>query len=82
MNGIGMVWVFGSVALLAILLWPVSAIYRTRIILSRDETYQKLADRAVATQEGSQKNLGEVREELALMRTQMASLAKVLTDVE
>jgi hypothetical protein len=25
MNGIGMVWVFGSIALLAILLWPVSA---------------------------------------------------------
>ena len=60
MNGIGMVWVFGSVALLAILLWPVSAIYRTRTILSRDATYEKLADRAVAAQEGSQRNLGEI----------------------
>lgn len=82
MNGIGMVWVFGSVALLAILLWPVSAIYRTRTILSRDATYQKLADRAVATEEGSAKNMREIREELAVMRAQMASLAKVLTDVE
>jgi hypothetical protein len=33
-------------------------------------------------QEGSQKNLGEIREELAIMRAQVASLAKVLTDVE
>jgi hypothetical protein len=82
MNGIGMVWVFGSIALLAVLLWPVSAIYRTRTVLSRDATYQKLADRAVAAQEGSQKNLGEIREELALTRAQVASLAKVLTDVE
>ena len=82
MNGIGMVWVFGSIGLLAILLWPVSAIYRTRTIPSRDAAYQKLADRAVAAQEGSQKNLSEVREELALMRAQLASLARVLTDVE
>jgi hypothetical protein len=82
MNGIGMVWVFGSIGLLAILLWPVSAIYRTRTILSRDAMYQKLADRAVTAHEGSQKNLGEIREDLALMRAQLASLAKVLTDVE
>jgi hypothetical protein len=82
MNGIGMVWVFGSVALLAFLLWPVSAIYRTRMTLSREATYQTLADRAVTAQEGAQKNLGEVREELALMRAQVASLAKVLTEVE
>jgi hypothetical protein len=58
-NGIGIIWVFGSLAALAVLLWPVSAIYRTRVTLSRETTYQGLADRAVAAQEGSQKNLGE-----------------------
>ena len=49
--------------------------------LDRDDR-QKLADRAVAAQEDSQKNLGEVREELALMRAQIGSLAKVLTEVD
>ena len=45
------------------------------------------SERAVAAvgmpaQEGSQKDLGEIREELALVRAQVASLAKMLTDFE
>jgi hypothetical protein len=81
-HGMIVIWIFGSLAALAVLLWPIGAIYRSHANVSRGAMYTALADRSVAAEESAQKNLAEVKEELVLMRAQMASLTKVLTEVE
>lgn len=82
----GMVWTFASMAMAAVLMviiiWPATAIYRAKAALSREEQYRTLAERAVAAQENAERRLGEVKEELAIVHAQLASLNRVLTEVQ
>ncbi|MBE1486081.1 hypothetical protein [Plantactinospora soyae] len=55
---------------------------RARAILAREDKYKTLAETAVRTQEGTERQLAELGSRLAAMETRMTSLERVLKDVE
>jgi hypothetical protein len=82
----GMLWTFGSLAATALLIvvvaWPVGVIMRARVAAGREERYRKLAESAIEAQQAAGQRLAEIRAELGVMRTHMAALERVLTEVE
>jgi hypothetical protein len=82
----GMVWTLGSLAATALLIvvvaWPVSVIMRARVAEGREERYRKLAESAIEAQQAADRRLAGIAAELAAMRTHMATLERVLTEVE
>lgn len=70
------------IILAVLLIWAVIAFLRTRISITREEQYHELAAQAVAAQEATERRMAEVAAELSTMRTHMASLERVLTEIE
>jgi hypothetical protein len=67
----------GPVELLVVLALPIAIVWaltRTR--------YRKLADQMVAAQEANERRLAEIAAELSTIRSQLASLERVLTEIE
>jgi hypothetical protein len=81
-----MMWIFGSLTmgalLIAVLAWAVTGFLRANVAVSREEQYRKLAEQAVAAHEASERRMAEIAAELSTMRTHMASLKRVLTEIE
>jgi hypothetical protein len=55
---------------------------RAKAILAREDMYKTLAETAIRTQEGTERQLAELGSRLATMETRMTSLERVLKDVE
>jgi hypothetical protein len=58
------------------------ALQRAQVELTGGEQYRRLSDLAVTAQEHTDLKLGEVSAQLDYLREQMASLQKILKDVE
>ena len=88
MNGeiSGLLWTFGSLAATALLIvvvaWPVSVIMRARIAEGREERYRTLAASAIEAQQAIERRLVDIDHELAGMRKHLATVQRVLTEVQ
>ena len=69
-------------AVTVVVIWQVAASIRARAAVSREQEYRRLADQALATQETAQRQLAELNDRMADIQTRMASLERVLKEVE
>ena len=89
MSGQDWTEVVGAIGLFALVITVILTIivqvartWRAKAALAREGEYRKLAETAVRTQEGIERQLTEVGSRLAEMQSRMASLERVLKDVE
>ena len=69
-------------AVTVVVIWQVAVSIRARATVSREQEYRRLADQAVATQETAQHQLAELNDRMADIQARMASLERVLKEVE
>jgi len=69
-------------AVTVVVIWQVAASIRARAAVSREQEYRRLADEAVATQETAQRQLAGLNDRMADIQVRMASLERVLKEVE
>ena len=69
-------------AVTVVVIWQVAASIRARAMVSREQEYRRLADQAVATQQTAQRQLAELNDRMADIQARMASLERVLKEVE
>ena len=69
-------------AVTVVIIWQVAVSIRARAAVSREQEYRRLADQAVATQETAQRQLAELNDRMADIQVRMASLERVLKEVE
>ncbi|MGI5212626.1 hypothetical protein [Plantactinospora sp. CA-290183] len=81
--------VIGALGIFALLITVITTVivqlsrnWRTRMAAGRDGDYRALAEAAVRAQAGTEHQLTELATRLAAMETRMASLERVLKDVE
>jgi hypothetical protein len=60
----------------------VARTWRAHAVLAREGEYKKLAETAIRTQEGTERQLAELGNRLVQMEARMTSLERVLKDVE
>jgi hypothetical protein len=71
----------GLPELLIVLALPIAIVWAlTRV--SRHSGYRALADQMVAANEANERRLAEIAAELSTIRSQLASLERVLTQIE
>ncbi|HEX6757034.1 MAG TPA: hypothetical protein VF086_01270 [Propionibacteriaceae bacterium] len=69
-------------AVTVVVIWQVAVSIRARAAVSREREYRRLADQAIATQETAQRQLAELNDRMADIQARMASLERVLKEVE
>ncbi|MEO3923039.1 hypothetical protein ABGB07_04055 [Micromonosporaceae bacterium B7E4] len=65
-----------------VVLWQAFATWRARAILAREQAYRTLAETAVANQEKTERHLENVTGQLADLRDRVATLERLLREVE
>ena len=82
----GMWWTFGSLAfvflLVAVILWPVTSIWKSRAALNKEQEYRQLSDRSVRSLEGSDRELRELRSTMTALNGRVDVLEKMLAEVD
>ncbi|GAA3769587.1 hypothetical protein GCM10022225_65470 [Plantactinospora mayteni] len=81
--------VVGAVGLFALVISVITTIivqvartWRAKAVLAREGEYKRLAETAVRTQEGTERQLAELGSRLSQMEARMTSLERVLKEVE
>jgi ABC-type Fe3+-hydroxamate transport system substrate-binding protein len=69
-------------AVTIVVIWQVAASIRSRAALSREQQYRQLAERATGADQAAQRQLGELNDRMANIQARMASLERVLKQVE
>lgn len=81
-----MLWVFGLLAMIALLIvvvaWPLAKVTRAKVALGREDRYRDLAEAAVGVQQATEQRLAALGAELDAMRSHLAAMQKVLTEVD
>ncbi|MCK2239803.1 MULTISPECIES: hypothetical protein [unclassified Crossiella] len=81
-----LVGVFGVFTLitvvLTVIIWQSFISVRAKASAAREQAYQELAARAVAAQEDTARELTEARAQLAELQTRLASVERILREVE
>ena len=75
-------YLFVAVPLLIFGMKYISAAYQARLRSLSDDAYRKLAADAVTAQAGNAATLSAVQSELSEIKTRMASVEKILKEVE
>jgi hypothetical protein len=70
------------ITVLNMIIWQLAATWRAKVMLGREQAYRTLADNAVRTQESIERQLTDVGERLRTMDARMASLERILKEVE
>jgi hypothetical protein len=82
----GMWWTFGSLAfvflLVAVVLWPVTSIWKSKAALRKEQEYRELSDRSVRSLEGSDRDLRELRSTVTTLNGRVEVLEKMLAEVD
>jgi Tfp pilus assembly protein PilO len=65
-----------------VIIWQVAVSIRARAAVSREQENRRLAEQAVATQQAAQRQLGELNDRMTDIQVRMASLERVLKEVE
>jgi hypothetical protein len=79
-------WTFGSLAfvflLAAVILWPVTSIWKSRAALNKEQEYRQLSDRSVRSLEGSDRELRDLRSTMTALNGRVDVLEKMLAEVD
>jgi hypothetical protein len=82
----GMWWTFGSLLfaflLLAVILWPVTSIWKARAGLKKEQEYHELSDRSVRSLEGSEREVRELRSTVTNLNGRVDVLERMLAEVD
>jgi hypothetical protein len=70
------------ITVITVITWQLAATRRAKATLVREEVYRKMADDAVRTQESIDRRLSDLSERLKTMDARMASLERILKEVE
>jgi hypothetical protein len=73
---------FGLFTVITVAIWQFAASWRAKVQLSREGAYQKLADSAMVVQEHTDIQLREIKLHLEDVRNRLASLERILKEVE
>jgi nitrate/nitrite-specific signal transduction histidine kinase len=81
--------VVGAIGLLTLIITVISVTivqvaktWRARATLAREAEYRKLAETAVRTQEATERQLADLGERFEQMQTRLASIERILKQVE
>ncbi|RKS78933.1 hypothetical protein BZB76_0371 [Actinomadura pelletieri DSM 43383] len=72
--------VIGAVAI--VLIWQVFATWRAKAQLAREDAYRKLAERSLATEMETREDLLRISENLADLQKRMASIERVMREID
>lgn len=78
--GITGLLVFAAIILLVI--WQLGAVWRAKRTAVETAEYRKIAERAVVSQEATEKRLGEIAEQLAVVSQRVSTMERILKDAE
>lgn len=88
-QGQDMVEVAGTIGLLllvtiviTVVVWQLTATWRAKALLGREEVYRKMVEDAARSQESIDRQLADLSERLTTMDARMASLERILKEVE
>ncbi|WP_424186862.1 hypothetical protein ACOBQX_03240 [Actinokineospora sp. G85] len=80
---VGVIGVFTLITVvIAMVVWQVGAGLRAKAALAREAAYQELAGRAVAAQEGAQRELVEIGARVGELRGRVDSVERLLKEIE
>ncbi|MEV8513705.1 hypothetical protein [Dactylosporangium sp. NPDC051484] len=89
MSGQDWTEVVGAIGLFALVITVISvtivqlaATWRAKATLAREAEYRKLAETAVQTQEATERQLADLGERFGQMQTRLASIERILKQVE
>ncbi|MCT2589552.1 hypothetical protein LHJ74_06375 [Streptomyces sp. N2-109] len=63
-------------------IWQVAKSLRAKAVLAREDSYKKLAEAAVSSQQATELQLAELGTQLTEMRDRMGTLERILKEVE
>lgn len=72
----------GVFAVVAVLIWSVMGVAKANVAVKREVEYKKLAMQATEAQQATADRLQTVVSDLAELRTKVASMEKLLREVE
>jgi hypothetical protein len=82
----GMWWTFGSLAFVflfvAVILWPVTSIWKARVGLKKEQEYRELSDRSAKSLEGSEREVRELRYTVSNLNGRVEVLERMLAEVD
>lgn len=82
-EAVGAFGIFACVTtVITVSIWQFAISRRARATLVREEEYRKLAEQGAATQLATERQLAEIGEGLAEVKTRMATLEHILQAVE
>lgn len=67
---------------ISVIIWQVAATRRAKVLLVREQEYRRIAEEGVATQQNTEHRLNELGERLAEIQNRMASIERILQQVE
>ena len=68
--------------MVTVVIIQVAATIRAKVALSREDAYRRLAERAVETQEATERRLTTLDEQAAQAQARLAAIERVLKQVE
>jgi len=82
----GMWWTFGSLAfvflVIAVILWPITSIWKSRAGLKKEQEYRDLSDRSLRTLEGYERESRELLSRVTNLNGRVEVLEKLLAEVD
>jgi hypothetical protein len=82
----GMWWTFGSLAFvflfIAVILWPITSIWKSRAGLKKEQEYRDLSDRSLRTLEGYERESRELLSRVTNLNGRVEVLEKLLAEVD
>jgi hypothetical protein len=82
----GLWWTFGSLAFVllfvALILWPMTSIWKARVGLKKEEEYRDLSDRSVRSLEGYERDSRDMQTKFTDLNGRIEVLEKLLAEVD
>jgi hypothetical protein len=86
MGDSGMWWTFGSLAFVflfvAVIVWPVTSIWKARAALKKEQEYRELSDRSVRSMEGSEREIRDLHSTMTDLNGRLEVLESMLAEVD
>jgi hypothetical protein len=86
MGDSGMWWTFGSLAFVflfvAVIVWPVTSIWKARAALKKEQEYRDLSDRSVRSMEGSEREIRDLHSTVTDLNGRLKVLENMLAEVD
>ncbi|WP_283135805.1 hypothetical protein [Rhizohabitans arisaemae] len=80
---VGTIGIFALLtSVITVIIWQLASTRRAKTLLVREHEYRKIAEDGLATQQSIERRLAELDEHLAETRTRLASIERILQQVE